>query len=50
MKMIDKVVNDKYYGQIDTENNDWRRLTYFYIIAFLPFPFFLLTVSGVSNY
>ena len=49
MKMIDKVVNDKYYGKIDTENTDWRRM-YFYLIAFLSFPFFSLTVSGVSNY
>ena len=50
MKIIAKVLNDKYYGEIDMGKADWRRLYYIYIIAFLSFSFFLLTVSGVLNH
>ena len=53
MNMVDKVVNEKYYGKTDTENIDLCRLYYLYTIAFFLFfclPFLLLEVSEISNY
>ena len=40
MNMFDKVVNDKYYGKIDTEKVGWRSLYYPYRIAFFVVVFF----------
>ena len=53
MNMVDKVVNEKYYGKIDTEKVDLGSLYYHYTIAFFHFfclSFFLLEVIEVSNY
>ena len=54
MNMVDKVVNEKYYGKSDTEKVDLGRLYYLYTIAFYYYyfclSFFLLEVSEVSNY
>ena len=48
--MVDKVVNDKYYGKVNKEKFDRRRLYFPYTIAFFSFSFMLLTVSVVLNY
>ena len=54
MNMVDKVVNENYYGKSDTEKVDLSRLNYLYKIAFYYYyfclSFFLLEVSEVSNY
>ena len=53
MNMVDKVVNEKYYGKSDTEKVNLGRLYYLYTIAFFYYfclSFFLLEVSKVSNY
>ena len=49
MNMVDKVVNDNYYGKIDTEKVGWRRLYYLYAIFFFIHSFLFLELSGVSN-
>ena len=58
MDMVEKVVNEKYYGKSDTEKVDSGRLYYLYTNAsFLIFLqtlifvylLFLLEVSEVSN-
>ena len=53
MNMVDKEVNEKYYGKTDTEYVELGRLYYLYTSAFFLFfclSFFLLEVSEVSNY
>ena len=47
MNMVDKVENDKYYGNVNTERVDRRRLYYLYRMAFFSF-FFLFTYSKHS--
>ena len=46
MSVVDKVVNNKYYGKFDTEKVDCLRLHYLYTIAFF-LSFFLLKVMKV---
>ena len=53
MNMVVKIVNYKYYGKVNTEKVNRRRLYYLYTIGFFSFYFFLLIVecqSRVSNY
>ena len=53
MIMVDKVVNKKYYGNIDKEKVNLGRLYYPDTIVFcffLDLSFFLLEVSEVWNY
>ena len=51
MMMVDKVVNEKYYGNIDKEKVDLGRLYYSDTIGVcFGLSFFLLEVREVWNY
>ena len=45
MNMVDKVVNEKYYGKSDTKKVDFGRLYYLHTIAFFSFLLFIILFS-----